>query len=429
MGTEIVDERATAVADALGEARERTLALVASIGEDDLERVHSTLMSPLVWDLGHIAAFEDLWLNHRYGDRQLLRDELMDVYDAFETPRAGRGELPFLKTADALEYLNEVRARTREVLDERGRADVHELVIRHEQQHNETMLQTMQLARLDPQLHRRSDAGGTSPAHTGLELIHVPTGPCTVGAPPEGFAYDNERPRHQTDVRGYLIGQTPITNASYLTFVEGGGYERREWWSAEGWAWKEEYDITRPGSWTAGLDGEWRLGRLEPLNPHRPVVHVSWFEADAFARAHDARLPTETEWEKAATWDQQTATARLYPWGHESPVPGVHANVDVASAGPDPIDAHPAGSSACGCTGMLGDVWEWTSSEFRGYPGFKAYPYREYSEVFFGPDYKVLKGGSWATRARVITPAFRNWDYPSRRQIFAGIRIAKDEPR
>jgi iron(II)-dependent oxidoreductase len=430
MGTEIADQRAAAVVGALGETRERTLALIASIGDEDLERVHSTLMSPLVWDLGHIAAFEDLWLSHRYGDRPLLRDDLADVYDAFETPRAGRGELPFLKTAEAIEYLGEVRARTLEVLDERAAADVHELVIRHEQQHNETMLQTMQLARLDPALHAEPRAaGGSADAHTGLEMIHVPAGAALVGAPPDGFAYDNERPRHHTDVRGYLIGHSPITNASYLTFVEGGGYERREWWSAEGWAWKEEYDITRPGSWTAGLDGEWRLGRLEPLNPHRPVVHVSWFEADAFARAHDARLPTETEWEKAATWDQQTATARLYPWGHKSPVPGVHANVDLASAGPDPIDANPAGASPYGCASMIGDVWEWTASDFRGYPGFEAYPYREYSEVFFGPDYKVLKGGSWATRVRVITPAFRNWDYPSRRQIFAGIRIAKDEPR
>jgi gamma-glutamyl hercynylcysteine S-oxide synthase len=431
MGTEIADQRAAAVVGALGETRERTLALIASIGDEDLERVHSTLMSPLVWDLGHIAAFEDLWLNHRYGDRPLLRDELMDVYDAFETPRAGRGELPFLKTAEAIEYLDDVRARTLDVLDERGAADVHELVIRHEQQHNETMLQTMQIAHLGPGrlAGQRASLNGNRRVATGLELIHVAAGPCTIGAPNTGFAYDNERPRHRTDVRGYLIGRAPITNASYLTFVEGGGYERREWWSAEGWAWKEEYDITRPAGWTAGLETEWRLGSLEPLNPQRPVVHVSWFEADAFARAHDARLPTESEWEKAATWDQETDTARVYPWGEEPPVPGVNANVDVFSAGPDPIADGPAGASPYGCLSMIGDVWEWTASEFRGYPGFNPYPYREYSEVFFGPDYKVLKGGSWATRARVITPAFRNWDYPSRRQIFAGIRIAKDEPR
>jgi gamma-glutamyl hercynylcysteine S-oxide synthase len=429
MGTEIADGRATEVVEALGEARERTLAMVASIGDDDLERVYSTLMSPLVWDLGHIAAFEDLWLNHRYGGRPLLRDDLADVYDAFETPRAGRGTLPFLRTDEAKAYLDEVRARTLEVIDERGAGHVHELVIRHEQQHNETMLQAMELARLDPALHATDgDVNGVSGA-TGLELIHIPAGPCTIGAPPDGFAYDNERPRHRTDVRGYLIGRSPITNGSYLTFVEGGGYERREWWSDEGWAWKEEYDITRPSGWTEGLEAEWRLGRLEPLLPDRPVVHVSWFEADAFARAHDVRLPTETELEKAATWDQQTGTARRYPWGAGPPRPGVHANVDLAYPGTEPDSASQAGISPYGCEQMIGDVWEWTASDFGGYPGFEAFPYKEYSEVFFGSDYKVLKGGSWATRARVITPAFRNWDYPQRRQIFAGVRIAKDETK
>ncbi len=423
---------------ALGEARERTLALVAGFSDEDLERVHSTLMSPLVWDLGHIAAFEDLWLVHRYGQEPMLRADLVEVYDAMETPRAGRGELPFLRPAEAREYLDRVRARTLELIDERGIGNglLHELVLRHEQQHNETMLQTLQLARL---------AGWEPPAHphlpdgpdgepTGLELIDVPAGECTIGARAADepasprwtrFAYDNERPRHHTDVRAFQIARYPITNATYLHFVEGGGYERREWWSDEGWAWKEQYDITRPGGWTADRGGEWRLGKLEPLQPHRPVVHVSWFEADAFARSRGVRLPTELEWEKAATWDQEERAARAYPWGNDPPVPGVHANVDQLACGPAPAGAYPAGASPSGCLGMIGDVWEWTSSEFGAYPGFAPYPYREYSEPFFGAGYKVLRGGSWATRARVVTPTFRNWDHPQRRQIFSGIRVAQ----
>jgi iron(II)-dependent oxidoreductase len=424
---------AAEASDALRDTRDRTLALVASLADEDLERVHSPLMSPLVWDLGHIAAFEDLWLVHRFGGRPLLRDDLADVYDAFETPRAGRGELPFLRPAQARDYLGDVRKRTLAVIDERGIGDglVHELVIRHEQQHDETMLQTLALAHLNGFVTGRGTGNGDGPSvggdpDTGLELIEISAGECTIGAPPEGFAYDNERPRHRTDVRSYGIGRTPITNASYLTFVEGGGYERREWWSAEGWAWKEQYDITRPGGWTADRRAEWRLDMLEPLDPRRPVVHVSWFEADAFARAHGARLPTEIEWEKAATWDQEQGAARAFPWGNEFPVAGVHANVDVVSNGPAAVAAHPAGVSPYGCLGMIGDVWEWTSSRFAGYPGFVAHPYREYSEVFFGDEYRVLRGGSWATRARVVTPTFRNWDYPMRRQIFAGFRIARD---
>lgn len=415
---------------ALQEARERTLALVASVSDQDLERVHSELMSPLVWDLGHIAAFEDLWLTHRWGKRPLLRADLAAMYDAFESPRAMRSELPLLGPAAVREYLADVRIRMLDVIDERGVGDgtLHEMVLRHEHQHNETMVQTLQLARLADYEPAGVQAlpASLKPSPTGLELVEVPAGECTIGAPADGFAYDNERPRHRTNVRAYLIGRTPITNATYLTFVEGGGYGRREWWSDEGWAWKEQYGITRPGGWTADHGAEWRLGRLEPLDPRRPVVHVSWFEADAFARAHGARLPTEVEWEKAATWDQEKGVPRAFPWGTDPLVPGFHANVDQLGGGPAAAGAYPCGASPCGCLGMIGDVWEWTASQFDAYAGFVAHPYKEYSEVFFGADYKVLRGGSWATRARVTTSTFRNWDYPQRRQIFAGIRIATD---
>ncbi len=429
---------APAAIEGLTEARTRTLDLVASLSDDVLERVHSPLMSPLVWDLGHIAAFEDLWLVHRSAGRPLLHDDLADVYDAFETPRAGRGELPFLPGDGAREYLGEVRARTLEVIERQGVGDglVHEMVIRHEHQHCETMLQTIQLGELAPYVPVRggsaapdSIAGasdGEPAALTGLELVEVRDGPCTIGAGPEGFAYDNERGRHARHLGSFQIGGAPVTNATYLSFVEGGGYERREWWSDEGWAWKEEYDITRPGGWTEDLRSEWRLGELEPLHPDRPVVHVSWFEAEAFARTHEARLPSEFEWEKAATWDQERGAARRYPWGEDPPVPGRHANLDHHASGPVAAGAYPHGASPYGCLGMLGDVWEWTASEFDGYPGFAAHPYPQYSEVFFGQGYRVLRGGSWATRARVVTPALRNWDHPMRRQIFAGFRIARD---
>ena len=255
----------------------------------------------------------------------------------------------------------------------------------------------------------------------------MPAGPCTLGAGRFGFAYDNERPRHRAELPAFRIGRTPVTNATWLTFSEGGGYERREWWSDEGWSWKEDYDITHPGGWARGPAGwrQWRIDGWAPLHPDEPVVHVSWFEADAFARAHGARLPTEAEWEKAATWDQATGRARRYPWGDEPPCPR-RANLGQTGFGPHPAGAHPAGASPCGALGMLGDVWEWTASDFRGYDGFAAHPYREYSEVFFGPDYKVLRGGSWASREHVTTATMRNWDLPVRRQIFSGVRLAWD---
>jgi iron(II)-dependent oxidoreductase len=420
-----------ALVDGLTAARERTLELVGPVCAEDLERVHSKLMSPLVWDLGHIAAFEDLWLVHRYGGEPMLRGELAEVYDAFETPRAERGDLPYLRCEGAREYLAEVRERALALTERRGAGDglLHELVIRHEGQHNETMLQTLGLARLrdyDPREHVELPARSANGArYTGLELVDVPAGPFEMGAPAAGFAYDNERPRRRVDVPAFQMGRTPITNATFLNFVEGGGYERRELWSDEAWRWKEQYDITHPMQWTD--DGrEWRIGGFEPLDPDKPVVHVSWFEADAFARAHGARLPTEAEWEKAATWDQATGATRRYPWGDDAPVEQRHANVGQLGFGVAPAGAYAEGAAPSGCLGMIGDVWEWTSSGFCGYPGFTAHPYREYSEVFFGDTYWVLRGGSWATAARVATPTFRNWDHPQRRQIFAGLRIARD---
>jgi gamma-glutamyl hercynylcysteine S-oxide synthase len=423
-----------AMLEALAETRRRMLALVAHLDDAALERVHSPLMSPLVWDLGHIAAFEDLWLAHRLGGEPLLRPDLADVYDAFETPRAQRGDLPYLRRAEASAYLDAVRERTLAVAahaDGEQAATLFELVLRHEQQHTETMLQTMALARLpSPSAHAPLSGAGDevgAQALSGLELTEVPAGPCTLGAPTQGFAYDNERPRHAIELPAFRIGVAPVTNGAYRAFVERGGYERREWWTREAWAWKEEYDIERPAGWTA--DGrEWRMDRCEPLDPRKPVVHVSWFEADAFARAHGARLPTEAEWEKAATWDQATGTARTQPWGEQPQGDAIaaRANVDQGAFGTLPVGTFAADASPAGCRGMVGDTWEWTASRFDGYPGFAAHPYREYSEVFFGGDYRVLRGGSWATRARVATPTFRNWDHPQRRQIFAGLRIAKD---
>jgi iron(II)-dependent oxidoreductase len=233
------------------------------------------------------------------------------------------------------------------------------------------MLQAIELARLLPAPALRPDPRPAAPGgHTGLESVEVPGGACTIGARRFGFAYDNERPRHRAELPAFRIGRTPVTNASWLTFAEGGGYERREWWSDEGWAWKEDYDITHPLGWTGPRD--------------RPVQHLSWFEADAFARSLEARLPTEAEWERAATWD------------HGTMLEGI------------------------------GSVWEWTATEFAGYPGFRPHPYREYSEVFFERGYRVLRGGSWATEPGVATCTFRNWDLPERRQIFSGVRLARD---
>ncbi len=355
--------------EAMAAARERTLALVAGLDDDALEGVHSPIMSPLVWDLAHIAAYEDLWLCDRLGGMGLLRGELAAVYDAFETPRAVRGEVELLDADGAREYMERVRERAALALGRGGeeRGFIGEMVLRHELQHTETMRQAMAIAGLLPAGEPpRSPMGGED------GWLAVPAGTAAIGTRDGSFAYDNELPRHEVELGSFELARRPVSNASWLTFSEGGGYERREWWSDEGWAWKEEYDIGHHPAVAAG-------------HPDGPACHVSWFEADAFARAHGARLPSEAEWERVATSEQ------------------------------------PGGGLIA-----IGAVWEWTGSQFGPYPGFAAYPYREYSEVFFGERYRVLRGGSWATHPRVARPTFRNWDLPQRRQIFAGVRLARD---
>jgi iron(II)-dependent oxidoreductase len=218
-----------------------------------------------------------------------------------------------------------------------------------------------------------------------------------------------------------------VTNGAYRRFVDGGGYDDRALWSDAGWAWRCESGARAPKHWEYEADG-WTtrtMDRVRPLDPLRPVCHVCWYEAEAYARSVGKRLPSEAEWEAAATWDPASARQHRYPWGNESSSPAL-ANVDQATFDTAQIGAYPRNLSPIGCYGMIGDVWEWTSSDFAPYPGYETFPYAEYSEAFFGGDYKVLRGGSWATAADVARSTFRNWDYPIRRQIFSGFRCARD---
>jgi len=377
-----------AIADALSEARGRTLALVEPLGDEQLNRVWSPILSPLAWDLGHIANFEELWLVQRIGGREPLRGELGRFYDAIENPRKIRGELPILRDEELRAYMADVRERTLDVLEGVDIGPdavdpllrdgfVYEMLLAHELQHNETMLQLLQVV---PGYEPGRGAGHLSPGQASGQLarrfeyppvremprtpdtVVVKGGSYEVGAPANGFAYDNERPRHMVELESFEIDRTPVTNGAYGSYMEATGAEPPLYWERDGDGW---VDASR--------------GRREPIDPSAPVIHVSWEQADGFARWAGKRLPTEFEWE-----------------------------------------------AACEQLEGVGHAWEWTSSHFHAYPGFEAFPYREYSEVFFGDEYRVLRGSSWATHPRVARPSFRNWDLPQRSQIFSGIRCARD---
>ena len=362
------------IAALLAEARERTLALIRPVGDELLNKVFSELLSPLAWDLGHIANFEELWLVQTIGGRAPLHGDLGQLYDAIENPRRERGELPILHDEELQAYMGEVRERTLEVL---GQVEigpdaedpllregfVYEMLVAHELQHQETMLQLLQMLDV-PYRPAEADRERFEPDRIDPagDTVRVEAGTYEIGAPARGFAYDNERPRHAVELAAFEIDRTPVSNGSYIEYMGETGAEPPMYWERDGDGWAR----------TA-------MGVTAPVDHDRPVVHVSGNEAEAYASWAGKRLPTEFEWE--------AASPRL---------------------------------------DGVGGAWEWTSSDFRAYPGFAAFPYEEYSKVFFGDEYKVLRGASWATDPHVARPSFRNWDLPQRRQIFAGLRLASD---
>lgn len=399
------------------------------VTEATLRRQWMPILSPMVWDLAHIGHYEDLWLGRAMLGTRLSGEREDGLYDAFRNPREGRAEQPLLGPTEAREYIARIRDRSLAAIDagflDPRRADRPELVaqafvvgliIQHEHQHAETVLQSRQAmgAAAEPLHH----AGATTvPSDVPLpsRWCRHPGGRVVIGTDDDPWAYDNERPAHTVELAPFRIAASPVTCGDWIDFMAAGGYERRSLWTADGWEWRQAERAEAPLYWRSAGGRDWerlRFGRWDPVDPGEPVQHVSAHEADAFARFADARLPTELEWEAAA------AGAPRPRWPE--------ANVGTACDGPRPVTPIRA-SSAIGARDMLGGVWEWTSSTFLPWPDFRVFPYAEYSEVFFGERYRVLRGGSWATDPMVCRPTFRNWDLPIRRQLFCGLRLARDD--
>ena len=408
------------LASYLGEARRYTEQLLASVTDVDLVRQFSELQSPLVWDYAHIGHFEELWLLRKTLGRRPSVVRFDDIYDAFAHPRRVRPTLDLLAPEQASAFVTDVRDRVLAALpalveqgDPRLVAGgfVVGLVVQHELQHAETMAQTLQAAG-DVRY-----ATATAPAgHGGVcqSEVFVPAGRRSIGTRDPLWSYDNEQPRSDVDLQAFFIDATAVTNAAWLAFIADGGYRDPRHWSENGWVWRQRDGAQAPLYWRQVGDGyqRRRFGEWGAIDPSEPVQHVSWFEADAFARWCGRRLPTEAEWETAATLATRTDLG--------------DANTGRRRFGPAPAGTFGDPAAPGCCAGMIGDVWEWTSSSFAPYPGFEPYPYPEYSAVFFDGRYRVLRGGSWATHPLLARPTFRNWDLPERRQIFAGLRTARD---
>jgi len=432
------------------DARRRTLELVADLDDGALAVPRLPTLNPLLWELGHVAWFQEKWVLREAGRLPSMRRDADALYDSAAVPHEVRWDLPLPSREETVGDLDATCARVVEVLERREPAP-HEvyfvlLSMFHEDMHAEALTYTRQTLgypapsapRLDTE--RSTDGGpeGDEAAAPTLGAdggpwpgdVAVPGGDFLLGASEDApFVFDNEKEAHRVRVAPFAIARAPVTQQDFAAFVEDGGYDDVRWWSEQGWRWRLAESARHPVYWQRQAAGGWLrrdFDRWLTLEPHRPVMHVNWHEADAYCRWAGRRLPTEAEWEFTAAAVPPAAGGpgvlgkRAFPWG-ASPAAPRRANVDGRELGCVDVAALAAGDSPWGCRQMIGNVWEWTASDFGPYPGFVAGPYKEYSAPWFGT-HKVLRGGCWATRGRLIRPSYRNYFTPERRDIFAGFR-------
>jgi iron(II)-dependent oxidoreductase len=417
------------VASWVRDARRRSLQLIDDLDDAQLLGPRLAIVNPPLWEVGHLAWFQEKWVLRRGGAASILA-AADALYDSAAVAHDTRWDLPLPSRRETLRYAQEVEER---VLARLGRPDLEAddiyfvlLAAFHEDMHGEALTYTRQTLgypapRLDPPAEPLPDpATGPWPGDAVL-----PGGRFLLGAGPgESFVFDNEKWAHPVEVAPFAIARAPVTQAEFAAFVDDGGYRRREFWGEAGWAWRQAEGADHPVYWRRQPGGGWLrrdFDRWVALAPHRPVLHVSWYEAEAFCRWAGRRLPTEAEWELAAS-----PARRRFPWGDDAPSPA-RANLEGHRVGCLDVAACPEGDSPGGCRQMIGNVWDWTADAFLPYPGFVRDPYKEYSEPWFGT-HKVLRGGCWATRGRLLRTTWRNFYRPERRDVWAGFRTCAPRP-
>jgi gamma-glutamyl hercynylcysteine S-oxide synthase len=405
------------------DARRRTRQLYDDVDDARLGVPYLRIVNPPIWELGHVAWFQEYWVLRRALGGAPTRPDADALWDSAKVPHATRWGLPLPARSETLEYLDTVRDR---VLAALARADGNVapsllyftlLSVFHEDMHGEAFAYTRQtLGWPAPRLSGGGDPASDPGRHAAGPLpgdVEIPGGTWRLGAerqPPPLFVFDNEKWAHEVELRPFRIARAPVTQADFAAFLDDGGYRRRELWTEDGWTWREHDGAQHPVYWRHNPDAGWErrvFDRWVPIaaQPHRPVIHVSAHEAEAWCRWAGRRLPTEAEWDRAAAGSPFDA----------------RANLDLRLGDTADVAAFPESDSAAGCRQMTGNVWEWTASAFLPYPGFERDPYAEYSEPWFG-DHRVLRGGCFVTRARLLRPGWRNFYTPDRRDVWAGFR-------
>jgi iron(II)-dependent oxidoreductase len=428
-----MDETAALLVTWVREARQRTLELTVDLREDQLLGPRLAIVNPFLWEIGHVGWFQEYWvLRHALGEAPLRADGDR-LYDSAKVPHDDRWDLPLPSRQETLAYIREVRNRVVARLESQALTPELAYFVRlsvfHEDMHDEAFTYTRQT-------HGWSPPRITSPAQRPPGTVlpagdaKIPGGTFLLGAAPDGepFVFDNEKWAHPVEVKPFAIARAPVTQGEFAAFVDAGGYRQRDFWSEAGWKWREEAGAKQPVYWSRTASGGFQRRHFDAqvaLEPFQPVIHVSWYEAEAFCRWAGRRLPTEVEWEVAAAGEpgpdgRLAPHKRRFPWGDSPPAPE-RASLDWSGRGCVDVSALPDGDSAFGCRQLMGNVWEWTSSDFLPYPDFIADPYEEYSQPWFAT-HKVLRGGCWVTRSRLLRNTWRNFYPPHRRDVWAGFR-------
>ena len=417
----------------LQDARARTLELVSGLDRDRLMGVQSDIVNPLLWEIGHLAWFHEHFILRGLDRAPPQLKEADSLYDSARVPHATRWSIPLPALPDTLAYMARVQEALVRRLDGREptalEAELYQLVTFHEDMHDEAFIYTRQTLGYPQPAFAVSAAAQAERTGAWPGDVTIGGGTWRLGSEPgDTFVFDNEKWAHPAAVAPFRIARAPVTNGEFAAFVEDGGYRNTAHWDADGARWRDGCGAEHPVYWTPHGKGDWivrRFDRAAPLAPDQPVIHVNWYEANAYCLWSGRRLPTEAEWEAAAAGvpaldGTLSGTKRAYPWGDAAPTPA-RANLDGGHLGCVDVAAYPEGDSAWGCRQMLGNVWEWTASTFLPFPGFAPDAYKEYSEPAFGTR-KVLRGGAWATRARMVDTVYRNFFGPERHDVFAGFR-------
>ena len=418
------------IAERLIDTRLREIELMQDLTDKQMLGPSTRIAEPPIWELGHVGWFQDRWILQNLDNRAPTDEKADRLYDSFNIPNAARWDLYFPSRGQTFEYITDILEQIIARLEARDPTEkevyFYNLVLNHEEMHSETMH------------HIRHTFGYPAPKFSVLwgdaeaveideafEPYDVEIPGCEYmlgGLPGQGFVFDNEKWAHPVNIDAFKISATPVTFAEYRQFVDEGGYQNESFWGEEGWVWRIKSDQDQPAYWKQGLNGQWLwrwFDQWQPIKPNFPMVHVNWYEANAFCNWAGRRLPTEAEWELAAS-GADGIEKRLYPWGNDVPQPNL-ANLNSFTAGVVDVRAFPQGDSFFGLRQMIGNVWEWTADTFDAFPGYVIDPYDTYSEPSFGQQ-KVLRGGCWATRPQVIRNTFRNFYTPDRNNIFAGFR-------